>query len=257
MRVLTPKIAPGFTLIEVIAVIVILGVLANSVTSFIKFSTQIYSEASDRDQLIASTRFAIERLNRDVRNALPNSLRLGTNNLGINDTCLEFVPIISSVVYTDIPITPEAPTQTLKVRDPHNDLNFANPTDLSVIVFPQTTTDVYSTNSEKKYAIDSISSVNTTTYERDISLDVLAQFPETSPVDKLYIVQPSNSVKYCLETTELKRNDVLMAENIQQLSFDLTSASLTDNALVRIIFTLQKNNEEVIFNHEIKVLNVP
>jgi hypothetical protein len=70
-------------------------------------------------------------------------------------------------------------------------------------------------------------------------------------------VQPISSVRYCREGSLLTRNNIRVAENIQALSFDLTSTTLTDNALVRTLFTLQKNNEEIIFNHEIKVLNVP
>ena len=75
MRQLTRKKSSGFSLIELIVVIVILGVLAASITSFIRFGTQIYTETTARDQLVSSARFAIERLNREVRNALPNSLR--------------------------------------------------------------------------------------------------------------------------------------------------------------------------------------
>jgi len=255
--VLTPKRASGFTLIEVITVIVILGVLASAVTSFIRFSTQIYSEASDREQLISSTRFAIERLNRDVRNALPNSLRLVANNSGNNNACLEFIPIISSVIYTNIPIAPAAASATLTVKDPHNMLDFNNAGYLSVIVFPETANDVYDNNSEKIYGIDSIGVLNTLTNERNINLDSAVQFAEASPVNRLFVVQPISSVTYCREGSLLTRNNIRVAENIQALSFDLTSTTLTDNALVRTIFTLQRNNEEIIFNHEIKVLNVP
>ncbi|MBL4899232.1 MAG: type II secretion system protein, partial [Colwellia sp.] len=55
----------GFSLIELIVVIVILGVLATSVSTFISFGTQIYTDAKDREQVVSSARFAIERLNRE------------------------------------------------------------------------------------------------------------------------------------------------------------------------------------------------
>ncbi|MDG1750525.1 MAG: type II secretion system protein, partial [Thalassotalea sp.] len=61
----------GFTLIELVTVIVILGVLAVGISSFLQFGTRIFSETSARDELISSARFSVERINREVRHALP------------------------------------------------------------------------------------------------------------------------------------------------------------------------------------------
>jgi len=101
----------GFTLVELVTVIVILGVLATSITSFLRFGTKSYTDASDREALISSARFVIERLNREVRNALPNSIR----TIGANNECLEFVPVDKSVIYLDIPVAPEAATNSVEV----------------------------------------------------------------------------------------------------------------------------------------------
>ena len=53
----------------------------------------------------------MERLNREVRHALPNSIR----TIGDNNQCLEFVPIDKSAIYLDIPVAPEAPSNSVKV----------------------------------------------------------------------------------------------------------------------------------------------
>ena len=73
MRILLAK-EKGFTLVELVTVIVILGVLAVSTTSFIQFGTKSYTDAVDREEITSTARFVIERLNREVRNSLPNSV---------------------------------------------------------------------------------------------------------------------------------------------------------------------------------------
>ena len=85
---------------ELIIVMIIMGVMSVGIAGFIKLSTQTYLNVTERDELLANARFAVERLNREVRNALPNSMRT-------NGKCLEFVPIIASTVYTEIPVVPE------------------------------------------------------------------------------------------------------------------------------------------------------
>lgn len=238
----------GFTLIELITVIVLLGVLVSAITSFIKFGTQIYTETSARDQLVSSARFAIERLNRDIRNALPNSLRLTNAN-----QCLEFTPIIESTIYTDIPVLPEIARNTINVIkfDQAFDSNW------QVIVYPLITDDVYG-NNDKRYSVASIAALGD---ERVITLASTVLFAEESPTQRLYFI--NGTVQYCLQNTTLLRSDsissnVLMAQDIYNISpFEILAPTLQRNAMVQIHFRFEKNNEQVTFNNEIQVLNVP
>ncbi|MEC9260142.1 MAG: prepilin-type N-terminal cleavage/methylation domain-containing protein, partial [Pseudomonadota bacterium] len=66
----------GFTLIELVTVIVILGVASAGIASFVRGSMQTYIDVSTREQLLSESRFAIERLKRELRNAVPNSVRI-------------------------------------------------------------------------------------------------------------------------------------------------------------------------------------
>jgi MSHA biogenesis protein MshO len=66
----------GFTLVEAIIAIVITGILAGIVTVFISKPIQGYLDSVRRAELTDQADLALRRITRDVRLALPNSLRV-------------------------------------------------------------------------------------------------------------------------------------------------------------------------------------
>jgi MSHA biogenesis protein MshO len=80
----------GFTLIELIVVMVVVGVLAGIVALFIQHPLRAYLAASRRAALVDAADTALLRIARDLRAALPNSLRV-TQSGGV--TYLEYLPI--------------------------------------------------------------------------------------------------------------------------------------------------------------------
>lgn len=238
----------GFTLIEMIVVIIILGVLATAVTTFISLSTRIYTEATAREQLVSSARFAIERLNREVREALPNSLV-------VSGSCLMFSPIVASAIYTDIPVSPEAAINTINIIEFDETFGETSAINWSVVVYPLNPEDVYGSN-DKVFGVSSISSPND---ERVITLENSVQFSEDSPTQRLYFINESEQVEYCLQGENLRRNGILMAEGISEAnsSFEVQAATLQRNGMVRTKFRFERNSEVITFTNEIQVLNVP
>jgi len=73
----------GFTLIEMIMVIVLLGIIAGILTPFIAKAMQAYTHSKARAELVARGRLALERLAREVHQAIPNSLSVLSGGTGI------------------------------------------------------------------------------------------------------------------------------------------------------------------------------
>jgi len=78
----------GFTLVEMIVVIAITGILAASVAIFIRRPVEAYVDVARRGELTDIADTALRRITRDVRTALPNSIRIATVG---NVTYLEYL----------------------------------------------------------------------------------------------------------------------------------------------------------------------
>ncbi|MDP2832655.1 MAG: prepilin-type N-terminal cleavage/methylation domain-containing protein [Pseudomonadota bacterium] len=80
----------GFTLVELIVVMVVVGVLSSVVAMFIRHPLEAYMMASRRAALVDAADTALLRIARDIQGALPNSLRI-TQSGGI--VYLEYLPL--------------------------------------------------------------------------------------------------------------------------------------------------------------------
>ena len=89
----------GFTLVEMIIVIVITGILAAIVAIFIRAPVQGYFDSVRRAELTDQADLALRRITRDVRLALPNSVRLSTVG-GVH--YIEFIMTRSGGRYRDV-----------------------------------------------------------------------------------------------------------------------------------------------------------
>lgn len=69
------RLSAGFTLIEMIMVITITGIIAGMVAVFIAKPVEGYADSVRRAELTDQADVALRRITRDVRLALPNSLR--------------------------------------------------------------------------------------------------------------------------------------------------------------------------------------
>lgn len=89
----------GFTLVESVIVIVITGILAAVVAIFIRAPVQGYFDTVRRAELTDQADLALRRITRDVRLALPNSVRVTTVG---NVHYIEFIMTRSGGRYRDV-----------------------------------------------------------------------------------------------------------------------------------------------------------
>lgn len=273
---LRPMHTKGFTLIELVTVLVVLGVVSVGIAGFIRTGTDIYVDVVERDQLLSEGRFVVERLNRELGNSLPNSLRVGGNS---SIQCIEFVPVLFSSFYFDIPVSPEDATDSIKVIETTASASeYTYASNHSVIVYPTSITDVYGAN-DKRYALDSAPSLDPSDNKKlvlTLPSDVL--FAADSPSSRAYVID--SPVSYCVTGGQVYRysgygfntsqstsltNGVLMAENvqndlagdIQDKPFRISEATLTRNAFVLTLLRFELNEEFVVFNNEVHIPNAP
>lgn len=76
----------GFTLVELVMVIMITGIIAGSLTVFLKPTIDSYFDTRRRAELTDMADTALRRMAQDIRRAVPNSVRW------VNDACFELVP---------------------------------------------------------------------------------------------------------------------------------------------------------------------
>lgn len=266
--------ARGFTLTELIIVMVILAILAIGASSYLGIGARMYSEASEREQLLSSGRFAAERLVRELRGAAPNSVRIA-QSAGIH--CLEFAPIVSSGLYQQLPIFPDSDKSLQLLHMSWQDdfllLPFA--------VYPVTPADIYSMSGAKVFCddemCDEILEVDANAEFGTIEITFVEplSFPRSSPEQRFYILAESpTSFCYNALTQELRRYQgyaylaaqplppvaagILMAKNVRAVSFTAVPASLSRNSVVNVMLRFGASNvDDLYFNYEVHIPNVP
>lgn len=269
----------GFTLVELITVIIVLGVVSVGLSGFIRTGMSIYSDVTDRDQLLAESRFLVERLSRELRQAIPNSARVEISG---NTQCLEFVPALWTTYYTSLPVFPDNSTQATVVEIGLNEADYQITYPSTGVlgdyafVYPTSSSDIYDTGSAKRQEILACTDVDNDCHSPDdpdhtAVLTLSGSFADESPASRLYFGRQATS--YCAEPNgEIRRyqNDigqvqgvytltgVLMAEGLSNPSpFKVEEASLTRNGLINLTLEFGRNDELVNYNVEVHIPNVP
>lgn len=280
----------GFTLIELVLVILVLGIVSTSVTSFIRYGAEIYQDVSGRDKQISDSRFVIERITREIRNAVPNSVRVTDDGPGqTTGSCIEFIPILASSSYVEIPVLPDAANDTLTLVASNETFEQGN---TKIVVYPLNENDVYidgGLTSGKLFDISNYNFIdidavpdpdpliNSDAYQQlELTLDNTVLFDEDSPTQRYFIIK--DSVAYCQNAngnmfryqghsfTDNQANQenpptstgVLMAERqSNKFPFSLQSATLVRNGIVVMDFSFTYDDEILRQVNEVNIANVP
>ncbi|MDY6982082.1 MAG: prepilin-type N-terminal cleavage/methylation domain-containing protein [Pseudomonadota bacterium] len=205
----------GFSFVEVIVAIVIMGILAVGITQFIVDSASAYSVSATRNQVAASGRVVIDRIAMELHNALPESVRVSaplnaadaSNGLGAaGDQCIEFIPVVRATTYLNPRIRPAAASMA-----PFNVVDFVPPlqvlpfVDHYAVIYPTNASDLYKDaygNTEAIVEV-SVSDSNAGDGLHEVTPQTSHRFKRASSVDRLFLVE--SPVSFCVSGNKLFR----------------------------------------------------
>lgn len=263
----------GFTLLELIVVIVLLGIISVGTTGFIVNSVQGYSDLARRDGIAATSRVAMDRMVRELRNSLPNSVRTKQDASG---SCLEYVPILDATSYISIPVSSSASTLSI--------IPFSEAPELGkTAIYPISTMAVYQTGSPAVTSPDISSSAASLAGPAAVTLSLASvhRYPAESPSKRMFIV--ADPVSFCLVGDRLYRyrnygrsatqatpstlpttepNRALLAYPVTAPvaptePFTVVNATLQRNALLMLEFSVEQNSESLLIQQEVQIRNAP
>lgn len=251
----------GFTLVELVMVILLLGVMATFTSQFIGIGSQIYGDASSREQLMSDARFAMERLNREVRDAVPGSVRIedAAGNPLDQGACLRFWPIATASRYLG-----SAASGGLTIVEPE----MLPREEDEAIVYPLADPAL---NLEQRClhgnCVARVISVGSPV-SGALPLTVDDTFAKESPGQRIYFAR--QQVRYCVTNAALTRasaaigtdfhgsTPALMAEHIRPASYYFyREPAAFSQSEVGLRMELEQRGERVLFNHKLETLNVP
>lgn len=88
--------ARGFTIVELVVVISVMAILGSMSVGFIRTTVQGYMNAQTNLSVADEADTALRRMGRDIRNALPNSVRVTTSG---GNSYVEFIPVVNAGRY--------------------------------------------------------------------------------------------------------------------------------------------------------------
>ncbi len=242
----------GFTLIEVITVVVILSITAVISAQLVVNAVRLHQVNQSRGELINASRPALERMTRQLRGALPYTVRVTDGG-----DCLQFFPIagsghyLGSVMFGD-PVT----------VGPHSDDDFWSAQYISVGALSPAEVYGGSPASLAAYGGDAAAAINGNNWLRD------------SFSQRFYLVDSPQA--FCVSNDQLRFYAGLdpTAANVlsQSAASDLLAGGVSAvgapfavldggatsvNLRVVINLAFSRGGEQVTYNQEVMLRNVP
>lgn len=248
----------GFTLIELITVIVILSILAVIGSGFVARTAESYQRTQTRALLINTARPSLERITRQLRVALPFSLRLTNSN-----SCIEFIPIVGAGNYFD-PVPDQSnlanPAITIAASPYEIDSGVAR----FVSIGAMANAELYGGTATSRATFAGYSNGN-------LNLTLAQRWVRNSINKRYYLLD--NPQAFCVVGSELRYYDginindanvtltnsfSIIARNVTSPTpFALATGSENRNVAVNILLAFASGGESVTYSQRVLIRNVP
>ncbi|MGR5302082.1 MULTISPECIES: PilW family protein [Vibrio] len=241
--------ARGFTLVEMIATIVIGSFIMLGIAGYVQLGMKGYADSIDRQRLQTQAQFVLEKMSREIRHAVPNSFYEpnGTTN------CLAFVPIEYSGFYT-------LNGQDLEFLLGNDTARTVMPKDSWLVINPSRYDDLLP-SSPQSYSV-SLLSKDDGVFKVNGAADSI---DSSSISSRHYVYQESAQITYCLDNNQVTRQDaafpdpVIVAENVDTAASRMyyKEPTLQRGGLVHINLEFVQDGERSVYQQDVQVLNVP
>ena len=264
----------GFTLVELIMVIVITGIIATMISVFIRDPIDSYMDLTRRAELVDAAESALRQMARDIRRALPNSVRCSPNCAA--GTEIELINTVQGARYRSA--SPGGAAKVLNFNAADNSFNVLGqflPTGtlsghhLVIYNLGVPGADAYNFDSVISPAGNitiANDTVPPTNDEQTVTLAVPHQFAFESPRQRIFLVD--GALTYKCEGGGLNRYGVYpigggpgaavpVTTHVSACSFSYTAGTATRAGLVTLSLTITDGGESVQLLHQVHVDNTP
>lgn len=199
---MTAQAEKGFTLIELIMVIVIVGILATMTTDIITLPVKSYIDLERRTTLVDTAEMSIRRMQRDVRLALPNSIRI------TGGTSLEFLHTTAGGRYR-ANLASDGSGDIIDFTGSDSSFDVLGPLSVTpsgeVVIYNLDSVSTGTSADPNAYDGDNRATIANTSTVDSIVLSTAKLFPFASPQQRFFIVD--TPITYQCASDELRRYD--------------------------------------------------
>lgn len=261
-------LAGGFTLVELVVVIVVLAIMSVGTVQFIRMAVAGFEAGARWSAQADGGRVVIERLARDLRGALPGSVR-------VNGSCIEYLPVLGASRAVALPDSVPGTRVELIAINPVLE-NLVG----RIAVQPLDAASLYGSSSPGPAPLSGAATLGVAGADNviDATLDSAHRFPPPGVSERIFVVD--DPVSYCQSGAVLYRyenygliaaqplpaalpgalpNRSVLATGLAAVTtpFRVEDGSLTRNAVVQFDLIFGTGADARRYQHEVQLRNVP